>query len=86
MPDSMHSPLDSGFGGLTESESMGAESFSAVNVEESSSEEESQPFLDPRQLQSVLEGLNQYSGWRVYPELLVKLMTAGVKVLRRGNE
>ena len=77
---------DSGLGVLTESESLGGDSFSAVNVEDLSSDEDSQPALDTRALQTVLEGLNQYSGWRVFPDMLAKLMTAAVKVLQRGSE
>ena len=77
---------DSGLGVLTESESLGGDSLSAVNVEDLSSDEDSQPALDARELQTILEGLNQYSGWRVFPDMLAKLMSAAVKALQRGSE
>ena len=77
--------LDSCADGLTGSESLGGES-SVLHGEATSSDEESQPHLDDRGLRTILEGLNQYSGWRVYPEILARLMTAAVRLLRRGNE
>ena len=64
------------------------ESVSVLGLpgEDLSSEEDAPVKLDSHQLAKVLEDLNQFSGWQVYPAAVAELVTSAVKLLRRGPE
>ena len=57
------------------------------SLDDLSSDEEPWPAQsDAAELAKVLDGLHSYTGWRVWPEALGKLINIVVKQLRRGAQ